>query len=143
MPAPPEPNYVTFVGPVALLPPPVLNGSWQVYQPLDDKPLEGKIGWQLAPGLLSAWIEVFDQRYVQGGGTSAPQRTTIGIGDSGLPPGSKGVADFPVHLGPFKIGDKSYATYLVIMTTKLHWTDQWGNEQSVAGLGPYTAFIVA
>ena len=65
----PSLNVNTFVGGVALLPPDVLHNSFQTYQPLDDKPLAGKIGWSLAPGLLSAWIEVIDGR---GGRTKFP-----------------------------------------------------------------------
>ena len=138
----PVPNNNTFAGPVALLPPDVLHNSWQTYQPLDDKPLAGKIAWSLAPGLLSAWIEVIDGRSAEGDVTSAPQRYIYGLGDSGPAPGKSGTQDHPVHLGPYVVASKTYTKYLVVLTTKLHWTDQWGNDQVADGLN-YDAFIVS
>lgn len=137
----PEPNYNTFCGPVALIPPAILNGSWQTYQPKDDAPLAGKIAWQLAPGIITATLEVEDQRIAQGGKTSAPQRYLYGL-PVGTAPGTKGTQGHPIHLGPYQIGDAIYTSYMVFLTTKIRYTDQWGNEQTANGLD-YAAFIVS
>lgn len=137
----PEPNYVTFCGPVALPAPAVLNGSWQTYQPKDDAPLAAQIVWQLSPGIIVATLEVEDQRIAQGGKTSAPQRYLYGLGPGGQPPGSKGIQAHPIHLGPYQIGDVVYTQYLVFLATRLRYTDQWGVDQVKDGLD-YAAFIV-
>lgn len=130
----PEPNYITFAGPVAIPLPDFLDGSVRAVEFGDVVPLPGYVAWQLAPAMYEIFLEVCDSRSFDPQAASVEQRTIIGLGNSISAPGRRGQSPFPISCGPLITADTGYPRYVVTLTTKLKWRDIDGHPFEVAGI---------